>query len=91
MSESEPSQSFRSTMDDEISLWEVLAVLVRRRGTIALTTFLVGASAAAHAQFRPMTYTTSAAFRPQGSEVSNSQVSWNAAVRSIPFVGGSSS
>ncbi len=74
MSESTPSQSARSTMDDEISLWEVLAVLLRRRGTIALTTCLVGTAALAFAQSRAITYTTSAAFRPQGSEVANSQL-----------------
>jgi uncharacterized protein involved in exopolysaccharide biosynthesis len=61
-------------MDDEISLWEVLAVLVRRRGTIVLTTLLVAAAAATYAQLRPLTYTTSSSFRPQGSEVSGSQL-----------------
>ena len=61
-------------MDDEISLWEVLAVLVRRRWTIVLTTLLVGAAAGAYAHFQPLSYTTSAAFRPQGSEASSSQL-----------------
>jgi len=61
-------------MDDEISLWEVLAVLLRRRGTIILTTILVAGVAAGIAQFRALTYTTSASFRPQGSEASNSQL-----------------
>lgn len=61
-------------MDDEISLWEVLAVLLRRRGTIVATTVLVTLVAIAVAQFRPLTYTTSASFRPQGSEQSASQL-----------------
>jgi uncharacterized protein involved in exopolysaccharide biosynthesis len=61
-------------MDDEISLWEVLAVLLRRRGTIVFTTILVGGLAAGIAHFRPLTYTTSTAFRPQGSEASSSQL-----------------
>ena len=73
MSES-VSRPVRPAADDEISLWEVLAVLVRRRGAIVLTTLLVGAAAAAYAHFRPLTYTTSAAFRPQGSEASSSQL-----------------
>jgi uncharacterized protein involved in exopolysaccharide biosynthesis len=64
----------RRPADDEISLWEVLAVLLRRRGTIVLTTVVVAGLAAAFAQFRPLTYTTSASFRPQGNEVSNSQI-----------------
>lgn len=59
---------------DEISLWEVLAVLVRRRWTIVLTTLLVGAMAGGYAHLRPLTYTTRASFRPQGSEASNSQL-----------------
>lgn len=74
MSDSVPPPSARTVADDEISLWEVLAVLVRRRGTIVLMTLVVGAAAAAYAHTRPLTYTTSAAFRPQGSEVSNSQL-----------------
>lgn len=61
-------------MDDEISLWEVLAVLVRRRGTIIVTALVLGAAAAAFSHFRPLQYTTSAAFRPQGSEASSSQL-----------------
>lgn len=74
MTDSPTPTPVRSTMDDEISLWEVLAVLVRRRGTIVLTTLLVGAAAATHAQLRPLTYTTSSSFRPQGSEASGSQL-----------------
>jgi len=69
-----PTAAQRRPMDDEISLWEVLAVLLRRRGTIVLTTILVGGLAAGIAQFRALTYTTSASFRLQGSETSNSQL-----------------
>ncbi len=76
-------------MDDEISLWEVLAVLVRRRGTIVLTTLLVGAAAATYSQLRPLTYTTSSSFRPQGSEVSNSQIMALASQFGVNVPGGS--
>ncbi len=69
-----PAAPARTAYDDEISLWEVLAVLLRRRGTIVLTTVVVAAVAAAYAQFRPLQYSTSAAFRPQGSEQSASQL-----------------
>jgi uncharacterized protein involved in exopolysaccharide biosynthesis len=60
--------------DDEISLWEVLAVLLRRRGTIALATFFTAAAAIAFAVTRDDTFTTHASFRPQGSEASASQL-----------------
>lgn len=69
-----PTPTPRRPMDDEVSLWEVLAVLLRRRGTIVFTTILVGALAVGIAHFRALTYTTSAAFRPQGSEASSSQL-----------------
>ncbi len=69
-----PTAATRPVYDDEISLWEVLAVLLRRRGTIVVTTVLVAAVAAAYAQLRPLQYSTSAAFRPQGSEQSASQI-----------------
>lgn len=59
---------------DEISLWEVLAVLVRRRGTIVLTTLLLTALTVAATLIRPEEFTTQAAFRPQGSETSSSQL-----------------
>jgi uncharacterized protein involved in exopolysaccharide biosynthesis len=68
------AQPHRRPVEDEISLWEVLAVLLRRRGTIIRTTVLVTLVAIAVAQFRPLTYTTSSSFRPQGSEASNSQL-----------------
>ena len=64
----------RPPMDDEISLWEVLAVLLRRRGTIVLTTILVAGIAAAYAQLRPLQYTTAASFRPQGTQASAGQL-----------------
>lgn len=60
--------------DDEISLWEVLAVLLRRRGTIVLTTILVTAAALAFTLLRADRFTTTASFRPQGSEGSTSQL-----------------
>ena len=69
-----PSSRPAGPIDDEISLWEVLAVLLRRRGAIVGTTLFVTLVAIAVAQFRPLTYTTSAAFRPQGSEQSASQL-----------------
>lgn len=60
--------------DDEISLWEVLAVLLRRRGTIALTTMAAVGAVVGFTLLRAPTYTTEASFRPQGSEASTSQL-----------------
>ncbi|NNL29519.1 MAG: hypothetical protein HKO77_00780 [Gemmatimonadetes bacterium] len=64
----------RRPIADEISLWEVLAVLLRRRGTIVLTTILVTALAIAVTLVRAEEFTTQAAFRPQGTEASSSQL-----------------
>ncbi|HSH75128.1 MAG TPA: Wzz/FepE/Etk N-terminal domain-containing protein, partial [Longimicrobiales bacterium] len=63
-----------SRPDDEISLWEVLAVLLRRRGTIALTTIFTVGAAVALALLGAETYTTEASFRPQGSDASASEL-----------------
>lgn len=60
--------------DDEISLWEVLAVLLRRRGTIVAATLLCAAAAVAFTLMRADEFTTQASFRPQGSEASSSQL-----------------
>jgi len=60
--------------DDEISLWEVLAIVVRRRITIAVVTVATFAAAVAYAFMRDPTYTTETSFRPQGSEASASQL-----------------
>lgn len=60
--------------DDEISLWEVLAVLVRRRRLIVSTTVLAVGAALAVAFLVADRYTTQASFRPQGSEASASQL-----------------
>jgi uncharacterized protein involved in exopolysaccharide biosynthesis len=64
----------RPAPDDEISLWEVLAVLLRRRWTIVVTTVLAVAAAVAFTLTRSDTFTTQASFRPQGSEASASQL-----------------
>lgn len=61
-------------IDDEISLWEVLAVLLRRRGTIVATTLVVTVLAVVVAFVRAESFTTTASFRPQGSEQSSSQL-----------------
>lgn len=61
-------------LDDEISIWEVLAILLRRRGTIVVTTFVVTFLAVLLSILGTDTYTTQAAFRPQGSDVSGSQL-----------------
>lgn len=53
--------------DDEISLWEVLAVLLRRRSLIVRTAGAVIVVAIAVAFLRDRTWTTEASFRPQGS------------------------
>ena len=60
--------------DDEISLWEVLAVLLRRRRVIVLCTLALGVLAVAFGLLRAPTFTTAASFRPQGSEASQSQL-----------------
>ena len=72
--QTERTVSSHRPVDDEISLWEVLAVLLRRRGTIVLTTILVSALAIAVTLIGAETFTTSASFRPQGSEASSSQL-----------------
>ncbi|MDX1494751.1 MAG: Wzz/FepE/Etk N-terminal domain-containing protein [Longimicrobiales bacterium] len=74
MTEPQTTAAHRRPMDDEISLWEVLAVLIRRRGTIVLTTVAVTALALAFTLLRAEEFTTEAAFRPQGSEASSSQL-----------------
>jgi len=60
--------------DDEISLWEVLAVLLRRRGTIALSAVVCVGLALAYTFLRADDFTTQASFRPQGSEASASEL-----------------
>lgn len=60
--------------DDEISLWEVLAVLLRRRRWIVGAVFAGVVLAIAFAFLRTRTYTTEASFRPQGSEGSASEL-----------------
>lgn len=60
--------------DDEISLWEVLAVLLRRRWVIVLTMLVMGALAVAFALLRAPSFTTAASFRPQGAEATQSQL-----------------
>lgn len=54
--------------DDEISLWEVLAVLLRRRGLIVRAVMVAAVLAVAVAFLRDRTWTTTAQFRPQGSQ-----------------------
>jgi uncharacterized protein involved in exopolysaccharide biosynthesis len=76
--------------DDEISLWEVLAVLLRRRGTIVLTTVLIVAAAVAFTLLRAETYTTQASFRPQGSDASASELMALASQFGVSVPGGSS-
>ena len=52
MSDFETPTSVRKTKEDEISLWEVMGVLVRRRGTVMVFTLSVSALAAVYAQAR---------------------------------------
>jgi len=82
------ASSARPPVDDEISLWEVLAVLLRRRGTIVVTTLLVAGAAAAYAQFRAVTYSTAASFRPQGSQQSGGQLMALASQFGVSIPGG---
>jgi len=64
----------RSGAEDEISLWEVLAVLLRRRGVIVSTTVVITALAVATTFLGADTYTTSAQFRPQSSDGSGTEL-----------------
>lgn len=77
-------------VDDEISLWEVLAVLLRRRGTIVGSAVLIGIAAFTVAHFLPLKYTTNASFRPQGSEASSSQIMALASQFGVNVPGGGS-
>jgi uncharacterized protein involved in exopolysaccharide biosynthesis len=56
-----------TTRDDEISLWEVLATLLRRRSLILRTVLVVAILAVVVSLLGARDYTTSASFRPQGS------------------------
>jgi uncharacterized protein involved in exopolysaccharide biosynthesis len=76
--------------DDEISLWEVLAVLLRRRVTILVTILLTTVAAVAYALLRADTYTTEASFRPQGSETSASELMAFASQFGVAVPGGGS-
>jgi uncharacterized protein involved in exopolysaccharide biosynthesis len=87
--QTERAVSSHRPVDDEISLWEVLAVLLRRRGTIVLTTILVSALAVAVTLIRAETFTTSASFRPQGSDVSGGQLMALASQFGVNVPGGS--
>ena len=49
MSDFETLTPVRKTNDGEISLWEIMAVLVRRRGTVVVFTLFVSALAAVYA------------------------------------------
>lgn len=61
------SGRFGTSRDDEISLWEVLATLLRRRALILRTAGVVAVLAVVLALVSARSYTTSASFRPQGS------------------------
>ncbi|MCH7992504.1 MAG: hypothetical protein IIC35_08820, partial [Gemmatimonadetes bacterium] len=52
------STRVRTPVDDEISLWEVLAVLLRRRRTIVLTTIAISVLAVAVTLLPADKYTT---------------------------------
>lgn len=54
--------------DDEISLWEVLAVLIRRRAVIVWAVAVCAVLAVTLTFLQPRSWTTSASFRPQGSD-----------------------
>lgn len=69
-----PTAAMNRLPDDEISLWEVLAVLLRRRGTIVLTILVCVGGAVAYTLLWPASFTTRASFQPQGSETSPSQL-----------------
>lgn len=86
----EAAPAGRPPVDDEISLWEVLAVLVRRRWTIVLTALLLGVVAGGIAHVRALQFTTTAAFRPQGSEAGGSQLAALASQFGVAVPGGGS-
>jgi len=54
--------------DDEISLWEVLAVLIRRRSVIVWAVGVCAVLAVVVTFLQPRSWTTTASFRPQGSD-----------------------
>jgi len=54
--------------DDEISIWEVLAVLIRRRRLILASIGISVALAVVWTFLQPRTWSTSASFQPQGAE-----------------------
>lgn len=54
--------------DDEISLWEVLAVLIRRRSVIVWCVLVCAVIAVVVTVLQPRSWTTAASFRPQGSD-----------------------
>jgi uncharacterized protein involved in exopolysaccharide biosynthesis len=62
-----PSAGGASGPDDEISLWEVLAVLLRRSRLIVGSILMVAFVAGLLALLRHRTWTTAAAFSPQGT------------------------
>lgn len=64
----------RAGMDDEISLWEVMAVLVRRRWTIVATTVFTTLLAIGSAFVGADSFTTTAQFRPQGNDASGTEL-----------------
>ncbi len=71
MSTDQPER--RSTPGDEISLWEVLAVLIRRRWVIAIATVLTASAAVGFALLQAHTFTTQATFRPKGPEAATTE------------------
>ncbi|MEM7413860.1 MAG: Wzz/FepE/Etk N-terminal domain-containing protein [Gemmatimonadota bacterium] len=88
MTEAAPPR--RPPVDDEISLWEVMAVLVRRRWTIVLTALALGGGAGGIAHVLPLEYTTTASFRPQGSDMGGSQLMALASQFGVAVPGGGS-
>jgi uncharacterized protein involved in exopolysaccharide biosynthesis len=80
-----------SRAGDEISLWEVLAVLLRRRRTIIFTAILCLAVVVALAVLRDDRFTTRASFRPQGSDGSASELMALATQFGIRIPGGGGS
>ncbi len=64
----------RPLADDEISLWEVLAVLLRRRVTIVSAVVVVSVLSVATGFIGGPKFTSAAAFRPQGSALPGSDL-----------------
>lgn len=69
-----PPSPRRPVAEDEISLWEVLATVLRGRVLIVVTTVLVAAGSVATGFIGGNKFTSAAAFRPEGPQSGGSDI-----------------